>query len=84
MDELVSFLQARVKPLRDAARHRSEEQMAFQGLLDLSAYMKGSAEWELEQGKSPSMQFHYLAVIARQWHAHPDFQLSWDPHGTRD
>lgn len=82
IDALVSFIQARVRPLRDAAQHRSEEYKAFQALLDLAVYVKGSAEWELSRGEDPSMQFHYLALITRQWEAHPDFQLAWDPHGT--
>ncbi|WP_399559576.1 hypothetical protein OIA45_49030 (plasmid) [Streptomyces chartreusis] len=82
IDALVSFVQARVKPLRDAARYDSEECKAFQALLDLTVYVKGSAEWELSRGEDPSMQFHYLALITRQWDEHPDFQRSWDPYGT--
>lgn len=82
IDALVAFIGDRVKPLRNKAEFDSDEYKAFQALLDLAVYVKGSAEWELEQGNDPSMPFHYLALIARQWHGHPDFQPSWDPHGV--
>jgi hypothetical protein len=81
IDALVSFIQDRVKPLRDAARYDTEERKALQALLDLSAYIKGSAESELARGDEPYMQFHYLALVARQWDGDSDFQSAWDPYG---
>lgn len=81
IDALVSFIQARVKPLRDAAQYDSEEHKALQALLDLSVYIRGSAESELARGDEPYMQFHYLALVTRQWDGHPDFQSAWGPYG---
>jgi hypothetical protein len=81
IDALVAFIQARVKPLRDAARYDGEEYKALQALLDLTVYIKGSAESELARGDEPYMQFHYLALVTRQWNDHPDFQPAWDPYG---
>jgi len=77
IDDLASFIQARVKPLRDAADYGSEERRAFEGILWLTPYMRGIASWEIDSSKSPSTVFHCLAVIARQWDDHPDFQPSW-------
>lgn len=81
IDGLVAFIKARVKPLRDAARFDSEEYKAFEALLDLSVYIKGVAQADLARGADPSMQFHYLAQLARCWSKHPDFQPEWDPYG---
>lgn len=78
---LVAFIQDRVKPLRDGARYDTEEHKALQALLDLAVYIKGSAESELARGDEPYMQFHYLALVSRQWDGHPDFQSAWDPYG---
>ncbi|WP_159024379.1 hypothetical protein [Streptomyces scabiei] len=83
IDALVAFVQARVKPLRDAARYDSEEAKALGALLGLTYYVKGVAQAELERGDDPAMPFHYLALVARQWNDHPDFQPAWDPYGTR-
>jgi hypothetical protein len=81
IDALVAFIQARVGPLRDAARYDSEEGRAFQALLDLALYIKGVAQSELSHGDDPSMPFHYLALAARRWGTHSDFQPTWDPYG---
>jgi hypothetical protein len=81
IDALVSFIQARVKPLRDAARYDTEEHKALQALLDLTVYILGSAQAVLARGDDPHMEFHYLALVARQWQDHPDFQPAWDPYG---
>jgi len=81
IDALVAFIQARVKPLRDAARHGSEKHKAFGALLNVSFYIQGSAQAELERGENPGMPFHYLARVAREWDDHPDFQSAWDPYG---
>lgn len=81
IDGLVVFICARVDPLRDAARYDSEEFKAFQAMLDLSFYIKGSAQADLKHGDDPWMQFHYLALVARKWDEHPDFQPAWkDPY----
>ena len=77
IDDLVSFIQDRVKPLRDAAGHRSEDFKAFQGILSLVPFMKGVAMAEIQSGHDPSTIFHALRQIADQWDDHPDFQPSW-------
>ncbi|MDX2800189.1 hypothetical protein [Streptomyces scabiei] len=83
IDVLVAFVQARVKPLCDAARYDSEEAKALGGLLNLTYFIKGAAQAELERGDDPAMLFHYLALVARQWDDHPDFRPAWDPYATR-
>ncbi|MDX3283784.1 hypothetical protein [Streptomyces scabiei] len=82
IDALVDFIQARVKPLRDAARYDSEETRALGALLNLSFYIQGVAQAERERGENPAMPFHYLARVAREWDDHPDFKPAWDPYGT--
>jgi hypothetical protein len=82
IDALVDFIQARVKPLRDAARHDSEEAKALGALLSLTAYIQGVTQAELVRGENPAMPFYYLARVAREWNDHPDFQPAWDPYGT--
>lgn len=83
IDALVSFIQARVKPLRHTADYRSEEFKAFQGILTVAPYMKGIAAAEIRGGVDPSIMFHCLALIANQWDDHPDFQPSWRPDYAR-
>ena len=79
VEDLVSFIQARVTPLRDAARYNSEEFRAFQSLIDVAAFMLGAAQSVSLRGESPAMEYYYLAQIARRWHDHTDFKQSWRP-----
>ena len=79
IEALVAFIQARVKPLRDSAAYDSDEYRAFQALLDLAVYVKGVAQGEVGRGEEPYLEFHYLAVAARNWDGHPDFQAHWTP-----
>lgn len=81
IEALVSFIQARVRPLRDAARYDSEDFKAFQALLDVTVHLKGAAQSELNRGDSPSLEFHHLALVARQWDDHADFLPAWKPYG---
>lgn len=81
IDALVAFIQAQVEPLRDAARYDTEECKAFQALLDIAVHIKGSAQAELKRGDEPFMEFHHLAVVARRWSSHPNFQPAWNPYG---
>jgi hypothetical protein len=81
IDDLVSFIEARVEPLLNAALtaadYPSGERKALQALLNLAAYMKGYANAEISDGENPIVMFHSLALVARQWDEHPDFQPSW-------
>ncbi|MBP5918688.1 hypothetical protein F3K34_43680 [Streptomyces sp. LBUM 1486] len=77
INALVAFIKARVQPLRDAVLSDTEEYKAFQALLDITVYTKGSAESEIEHGDSPSLQFHHLAMTASRWDDHPDFLPAW-------
>lgn len=77
IEDLVAFIAARVKPLRDAAHYQSDECRAFQALLDVSVCMHGAAQSVALRGESVVMEYHHLARIADQWRAHADFKQSW-------
>ena len=79
IDKVGDFIKARVTPLRDAERGlpRSDEERAYQALLDIVTVTKGSAEAEIARGDDPSMPYFYLTIAARQWSDHPDFLPEW-------
>lgn len=79
VEDLVSFIRARVTPLRDAARYDSEEFRAFQSLIDVAVFMHGAAKSVALRGESLAMEYYYLTQIAAQWRAHADFKQSWRP-----
>jgi hypothetical protein len=77
IDKVISFIKARVTPLRDSAPHSSDEERSYQALLDLTAVLKGAAQSEIARGDDPSMPHFYLTIAARQWSDHPDFLPEW-------
>lgn len=78
IEALEAFIKARVAPLHRDAVYKSEELRAFQALLDAVAITTGSAEAATKQGEYLGLQRLSLAVIARQWSDHPDFQAAWN------
>lgn len=78
VEALEAFIKDRVTPLHREAAYKSEELRAFQALLDVVTVTMGSAEATMRQGKYLGVQRYALAVIARQWRDHPDFQASWN------
>ncbi|WP_158935114.1 hypothetical protein [Streptomyces capuensis] len=78
IEALGAFIKARVTPPHRKAAYKSEELRAFQALLDTVAVVTGSAEAAAKQGEYLGMQRLSLAVIARQWKEHPEFQVSWN------
>lgn len=77
IEDLAAFIEARVEPVRAAAAHGSDEHEAFEALLNLVAFTKGGAEASVQNGNDPYWQFHSLAVAARRWKGHHDFQAGW-------
>lgn len=78
IEALGSFIKARVTPPHQKAEYKSEELRAFQALLDTVAVVTGSAEAATKRGEYLGVQRLSLAVIARQWKEHPDFQAAWN------
>lgn len=78
IERVVSFIRARVTPLRDKFPYDSDEGKAHQALLDMASMIKGSAASEVERGESPEMPHLYLTAAARQWDDHPDFLAKWN------
>jgi hypothetical protein len=78
IEALEAFIKARVTPLHRKAAYKSEELRAFQALLDAVTVTIGSAEAATKQDQYLGMQRLTLAVIARQWNDHPDFQAEWN------
>ncbi|MER5277828.1 hypothetical protein ABT025_18995 [Streptomyces sp. NPDC002809] len=78
IEALGAFIKARITPLHEKAAYRSNELRAFQALLDTVVVVTGSAETAVKQGEYLGMQRLSLAVIARQWKDHPDFQAAWN------
>ncbi|MFF7476573.1 hypothetical protein [Streptomyces sp. NPDC008092] len=77
IDALVAFIRCRVESLRDTARSNTEEYRVSQALLDITAYILGTAQAVIERGDNPGSQYGSLAVVARRWDRHPDFQPAW-------
>lgn len=77
IDKVRDFINARVKPLRDKAEPGSDEERAYQALLDVATVIKGAARSEIENSDDPSMPHFYLCIAAQQWRNHPDFLPEW-------
>lgn len=73
IDKVRDFINARVTPLRDNAEPGSDEERAYQALLDMATVIKGAAQAAIERGANPSMPHFDLCIAAKQWHDHPDF-----------
>jgi hypothetical protein len=77
IDKVRDFIKARVTPLRDKAEPNSDEERAYQALLDMATVTRGAAQSEVRGGEDPSMPHFYLCIAAQQWHDHPDFLPAW-------
>lgn len=77
IDKVIAFIKARVVPLRAKAEAGSDEERAYQALLDMTTVIKGAARQEIEHGSDPSMPHFYLCIAAQQWRTHPDFLPEW-------
>lgn len=77
INKVADFIKARVWPLPNTVPPNSDQERAFQALLDLLAVLKGSAQSEVARGDDPSMEHFYLTIAARQWNDHPDFLPEW-------
>lgn len=77
IDALVSFIRARVKPLRDGALSDTDEYKVSQALLDITAHILGVAQSVLARDDDPSVEYSHLALMAQRWDDHPDFQAAW-------
>jgi hypothetical protein len=79
INKVADFIKARVWPLRDTVPFKSDQERAFQALLDLLAMIRGSARSDIEHGEDPSVQHFQLVTAARMWSDHPDFLPEWRP-----
>ena len=77
IDKVIDFIKARVKPLRARVPNGSDEERAYQALLDVATVLRGSAQSEITRAEDPSMQYFYLTIAAQQWYDHPDFLPAW-------
>ncbi|GAX57354.1 hypothetical protein [Streptomyces olivochromogenes] len=77
IDKVIDFINARVKPLRDAIPYSSTEDRPHQALLDMTTVIKGAAQAEIARGDNPSTLHFFLTIAARQWRDHPDFLPEW-------
>lgn len=77
IDKVHDFIHARVTPLRDKAQPGSDEERAYQALLDMATVIKGAAQFAVARGDNPSMSHFDLCIAARQWQDHPDFLPEW-------
>lgn len=77
IDKVRDFIKARVTPLRNKAEPGSDEERAYQALLDMATVIGGVAQSEITHGDDPSMPHFYLSIAAQQWRTHPDFLPAW-------
>lgn len=77
INKVIAFIKARVTPLRDNAEYGSDEERAYQAMLDMATVISGSAKAEIDHGDDPAMLHFYLTTAARQWRGHPDFLPEW-------
>jgi hypothetical protein len=77
IDQIATFIRARVEPLRYSAEVNSDEERAHQALLDIALVAQGVAQADVVRGDTPTMPFFYLLMAARQWRDHPEFLPEW-------
>ena len=77
IEKVISFIEARVKPLRDKAPYNSDTERSHQALLDMVTVTRGVAQSEISHGADPVMPYFHLTIAARQWRHHPDFLPQW-------
>lgn len=75
-DFVVSFITARIEPLRRKT-YDTDLEPALVGLLDIVHSIWGAADAKLARGERAAFELHQLHLIARQWREHVDYRAEW-------
>lgn len=75
-DSIISFITARMEPLRRNS-HNSDMEPALVGFGDLVHSIYGAAEAKMRNGQRATFEFHQLHLAARWWRDHPDYPQKW-------
>lgn len=75
-DFVVSFITARIEPLRRKT-YDTDIEPALVALLDIVHSIWGAADAKITRGEPAGFELHQLYLIARQWREHADYRREW-------